>query len=150
MKLSDNAKKFEVEKKLLRAVIYTRVSTLAQQNGKGLKGQFETCMNLIQKSGMIFVGKYTDSAVSGTRSVETREGLKNLYEDSTKGIFDIVVVYKVDRLGRSMKIIVDVIDYFTKNNIKIMSCAENIDTTTAARLMTIQMFASIAQYENIQ
>ena len=148
MKLSHNVKKSEVKERPLRAVIYTRVSTLIQQNeGNGLEGQFEACMSLIQKDKMIFVNKYTDGAVSGTRLIETREGLKNLYEDSTKGIFDAVVVYKVDRLGRSMKIIVDMIDYFTKNNIKIISCTENIDTTTASGIMTMQMFASIAQYE---
>ena len=148
MKLSHNLKKTETQKRPLRAVIYTRVSTWIQQNeGNGLEGQFEACMSLIQKDNMIFVNKYTDGAVSGTRLVETREGLKNLHEDSTKGIFDVIVVYKVDRLGRSMKIIIDVIDYFTKNNIKIMSCTENVDTATAAGIMTMQLFASIAQYE---
>jgi DNA invertase Pin-like site-specific DNA recombinase len=148
MKLSHNIKKSDVKQGPLRAVIYIRVSTLTQKkDGHGLEGQLEACMGLIEKTGMKFVNKYVDGAVSGNRLVETRDGLRKLYEDSEKKNFDVVVVYRVDRLGRSMKIIVDVIDHFTKVDIKIMSCTENVDTTTASGLMTVQMFASIAQYE---
>ena len=148
MKLSHNIKKSDKKDQPLRAVIYIRVSTLTQKKeGHGLEGQLEACMGVIEKYGMTYVNKYVDGTVSGTRVVETRDGLNKLFEDSKKGLFDAVVVYKVDRLGRSMKIIVDVIDYFTKVDIKIMSCTENVDTTTASGLMTVQMFASIAQYE---
>ena len=148
MKLSHNVKKSDIKKRPLRAVIYIRVSTLTQKkDGHGLEGQLEACMKTIENKKLVYVGKYTDGAVSGTRLVETRDGLKRLYEDSTKNIFDTVVVYKVDRLGRSMKIIMDVIDYFNQNNIKIISCTEDVDTTKSSGLMTVQMFAVIAEYE---
>lgn len=147
MKLSHNIKKSDKKQGAVRAVTYLRVSTNKQSEGNGLEGQREMCKNEIDRKKMTFVGEYIDDAVSGTKVVESREGLKRLYNDSTKGLFDVVVVYKVDRLGRSMSIIVDLIDYFTKNNIKVISCMEKIDNTKASGIMTLQMFAVIAQYE---
>lgn len=148
MKLSHNIKKGDKKDGPLRAAIYIRVSTAKQKKeGHGKEGQREMCMSEIERKKMVFVEEYLDDAVSGTKIVESREGLKRLYNDVTKNVFDAVVVYKVDRLGRSMNIIVEIIDYFTRNNIKIVSCMEDVDTTKSSGLMTLQMFAVIAQYE---
>lgn len=147
MKLSHNVKKNE-KKGPTRAVIYIRVSTVKQKNeGYGLESQLEKCMQEIKNKGMIYVDKYVDGAISGTKVVESRDGLKRLCDDVEKNIFDAVVVYKVDRLGRSMKIIIEIIDFFTSKNIKLVSCMEDVDTTKSSGLMTVQLFAVIAQYE---
>jgi DNA invertase Pin-like site-specific DNA recombinase len=60
--------------------------------------------------------------------------------------FDCVVFYSLDRLGRSTKIILHVIEMLSNISLKIVSCQEHIDTTTTLGELMLTFFAGMAQY----
>ena len=85
---------------------------------------------------------YSDK-VSGT--VAERPGLTKLKEQLRKG--DILVVYRLDRLARSIKDLIDWVTYLEKEGVAFKSVHENIDTTTPTGKLTFHIFAAIAEFE---
>ena len=74
-----------------------------------------------------------------------RPELDHLLEVAREG--DTVVVWKLDRLGRSLKNLIELMEYFRENKINFVSLKENIDTTSASGEMMFYIFALIAEYE---
>ncbi|MEJ7558626.1 MAG: recombinase family protein [Pedobacter sp.] len=111
---------------------YARVST-ADQN---LDMQFNAlteygCKTIFQEK---ISGKNTD-----------RPELKKLLESLRKG--DEVVVWKLDRLGRSLRDLVDLVAVFDKQGVNFISLQDHINTTTATGRFTFNIFASLAEFE---
>jgi DNA invertase Pin-like site-specific DNA recombinase len=111
---------------------YARVST-ADQN---LDLQFNAlteygCTKIYQEK---ISGKNTD-----------RQELKKLLKDLRKG--DQVVVWKLDRLGRSLRDLVDMVALFHEQEVNFVSLHDHIDTTTATGRFTFNIFASLAEFE---
>ncbi|MFC4211611.1 recombinase family protein [Pedobacter lithocola] len=111
---------------------YARVST-ADQN---LDMQFNAlteygCKTIFQEK---ISGKNTD-----------RPELKKLLESLRKG--DEVVVWKLDRLGRSLRDLVDLVAMFDKQGVNFISLQDHINTTTATGRFTFNIFASLAEFE---
>lgn len=131
------------------AAIYTRVSSTKQAiEGHGLEAQLSKCQELINyKRWKQYPTVYSDEGLSGSLDFKDRPQLKKLLEDAEKGLFDCVVFYSLDRLGRSTKIILHVIELLSNYNLKIVSCQEHIDTTTASGELMLTFFAGMAQYE---
>jgi DNA invertase Pin-like site-specific DNA recombinase len=86
----------------MRVVKYQRVSTTHQE----VENQTDSIDRQIELLGWTIVGEYKE-VISGTKSRDTRPQLRQLLEDSRKRKFDRVIVYSLDRLGRS---VVDVIN----------------------------------------
>lgn len=76
---------------------------------------------------------------------DNRDGLKNALGYITEG--DCLVVWKLDRLGRSLSHLLDIVNSLKKRNISFKSLTENIDTTTSQGELFFHIFASLAQYE---
>lgn len=85
---------------------------------------------------------YTD-IVSGSKS--SREGLDKLLKYIRKG--DTVVVWKLDRLGRSLKNLIELIQVLNEMGVGFKSLQENIDTTTSGGKLFFHMFGAIAEFE---
>ena len=85
---------------------------------------------------------FTD-IVSGAKS--ERQGLKDALEFTRKG--DVLVVWKLDRLGRSLKHLVDTIIELQARGIGFRSLTQNLDTTTAGGMLIFHVFASVAEFE---
>ena len=132
-----------------KAVIYIRVSTEKQaKEGHGLEGQEEECMKKIKKEDWKYVKTYIDKAISGTKGTAEREGIRNLLEDAKEGLFDIVVIYKLDRLGRTSTMVVETVKYIVDElGLTLFSCREDIDTSKPSGRFSLNMFAGIAEYE---
>jgi DNA invertase Pin-like site-specific DNA recombinase len=81
--------------------------------------------------------------VSGTRT--DRPELDKLLKIIQEG--DTVIVWKLDRIGRSMKHLIELIDSFQEKGINFISLHENIDTTTATGKLVFRIFASLAEFE---
>lgn len=112
---------------------YARVSTA----GQNITNQIE----LLKDAGCEKI--FTDVA-SGVR--EDRVGLKNLLEHLRKD--DIVIVYKTDRIFRSLKNMIDLIDQFNKKDVLFKSITEPaFDTTSANGKFIIQIFGAVAEFE---
>ncbi|MCQ9615393.1 recombinase family protein [Paenalcaligenes niemegkensis] len=86
---------------------------------------------------------YTDQGVSG--ALHSRPGLDKLIRRLKPG--DTLVVWRLDRLGRSLRYLVDLIDLFGKKDIHFVSLMENIDTTSSGGRLLFHMMAALAEFE---
>ena len=128
-----------------RVAIYARVSTQEQaENGNSLDFQIEKLKAYCQLHEYKVVGEYVDAGVSGAKS--ERPALNKLKKDIDK--IDIVLIYKLDRLSRSIKDTMNLIeDLFKPNNVNLISLSENFDTSQAMGMATIGMLSTFAQLE---
>jgi DNA invertase Pin-like site-specific DNA recombinase len=106
-----------------RAAVYTRVSTLDQHP----EIQQEELVQYVARRHWTLHKIYTDKGVSGI--AEKRPGLDLLLEDCRRRRVDVVVVWKFDRFGRSLKQLVNALELFRKLGISFVSCTEAIDTS---------------------
>lgn len=111
---------------------YARVSTINQS--------LELQSDALTKAGCDRI--YHDT-VSGAK--EHRPGLDRMIEQLRES--DTVVVWKLDRLGRSMQNLVELMTMFDRMGVQFQSLTENIDTTTPGGVLIFNMFASLAQFE---
>lgn len=81
------------------AVIYARYSS-ERQTEQSIEGQLRVCKEFAEKNGQRIVGTYIDRAISG-RNVENRDDFQRMIKDSAKGLFEFVIVYKLDRFARN-------------------------------------------------
>ena len=128
-----------------RVAIYARVSTQEQaENGNSLEFQIEKLKAYCQLHEFKIVGEYIDAGVSGAKF--DRPALNKLKNDIEK--IDIVLIYKLDRLSRSIKDTMLLIeDIFKPNDIDLISLSENFDTSQAMGIATIGMLSTFAQLE---
>lgn len=127
------------------AAIYTRVSTTEQaETGYGLASQLEKCKAMATVKGWHVVKHYSDD-VSGTKS--DREGLNELLMDSCSKKFDAVIVAALDRLGRSTKLVLNLVERLDACGVEIVSVKESLDTSTPTGNFVLTILAAIAQLE---
>lgn len=133
----------------LRCACYVRVSTENQLENYSIDEQIDRLTAYCKAKDMIIVKFYTDGGYSGGNL--NRPALQQLLSDTQKGIIDLVVVYKLDRLSRSQKDTLMLIeDSFLKNNVDFISINENFDTSSAFGRATIGMLSVFAQLEKDQ
>jgi DNA invertase Pin-like site-specific DNA recombinase len=123
-----------------RVVIYTRVSS-ADQN---VATQLCDLRPLAKARGYVIVGEYTDT-ISGAKA--KRPGLDKLLSDSRRGRFDVVLVWAFDRMARSVRHFLEVLDELTRLNIAFVSFRENVDTDSALGRAMIVILAAISELE---
>jgi site-specific DNA recombinase len=90
---------------------------------------------------------YKDDGISGTIPLHERPEGRRLLEDAKAGKFDVVLVYKLDRLGRTLLVIVEAHDRLQEAGVALRSATEPIDTSTPSGRLIFQMLASFAEYE---
>src|SRR5260370_35004854 len=81
---------------------------------------------------MAFISDFVDDGISGTLPLHEREAGRALLEGARRGDFDAVIVVKLDRLGRSARVIVDAADELIGYQVALVSASEPIDTTPKA------------------
>ena len=123
-----------------RAAIYARVSTPEQC----LDNQLYDLREMASRRGYEVVHEYTDV---GSGSKARRAGLDALLADAHRRRFDIVLVAAFDRVARSVKHFLTVVDELSDLGIEFVSARENIDTSGAMGRMFIVMVSSIAELE---
>lgn len=132
-----------------RVVIYIRVSTKEQTNGHSIEEQTERLEKYADAMGWTIVKIYVDPGYSGS-NIE-RPALKMLINDLKSGAIDKVVVYKLDRLSRSQKDTLYLIeDVFLENGVDFVSMTENFDTSTPFGRAMIGLLSIFAQLEREQ
>jgi DNA invertase Pin-like site-specific DNA recombinase len=123
-----------------RAVLYARVST-GDQN---LDTQLLDLREFAKQRGFELVGEYTD-VISGSKA--KRPGLDRLMADTRRRRFDIVIVAAFDRMARSVKHFLDVLDELNRLGVEFISLRENIDTGGALGRALLTIIAAIAEFE---
>lgn len=129
-----------------RVAIYVRVSTIEQaREGYSIKEQIKRLKTYCEAMGWIVVKVYVDAGISGS-TIEDRPGLTDLIKEIDT--FDTVLVYKLDRLSRSQKDTLYLIeDIFLNNNVDFVSMTESFDTSTAFGRAMVGILAVFAQLE---
>lgn len=137
--------------KKLRCAIYTRKSTDEglDQTFNSLDAQREACAAyILSQAGEGWVGLkdiYDDGGFSGG-NIE-RPALKRLLEEIAAGNVDVVVVYKVDRLTRSLADFARIVEILDKSGASFVSITQAFNTTTSMGRLTLNVLLSFAQFE---
>lgn len=133
-----------------KVALYVRVSTTSQlEEGYSIEEQKAKLESYCDIKDWHVYKVYTDGGFSG--STTDRPALEQLVQDAQNKLFDTVLVYKLDRLSRSQKDTLYLIeDVFLKNNIEFVSLLENFDTSTPFGRAVIGLLSVFAQLEREQ
>lgn len=137
--------------KILRCAIYTRKSTEdgLEQEFNSLDAQYEACAAYAQsqrhEGWTVNPERYDDGGFSGGNM--ERPGLKRLLADIEAGQVDIVLLYKIDRLTRSLSDFSRIVDVLDKAGASFVSITQAFNTTTSMGRLTLNMLLSFAQFE---
>ena len=146
-----NAASGSAKPRTLRCAIYTRVSTDQglEQDFNSLDAQREACAAYIrsqaQEGWVLIQTPYDDGGYSGGNL--DRPALKALLEAVAAKRIDVIVVYKVDRLTRSLADFAKLVDAFDAAGVSFISITQSFNTTTSMGRLTLNMLLSFAQFE---
>lgn len=135
----------------LRCAIYTRKSSEEglEQEFNSLHAQREACEAYIasqrSEGWVVLREQYDDGGVSG--GTLERPGLKALMQDIEEGLVDVVVVYKIDRLSRSLADFAKLVEVFDRTGVTFVSVTQQFNTTTSMGRLTLNILLSFAQFE---
>ena len=135
----------------LRCAVYTRKSSEEglEQEFNSLHAQREACEAFIasqRSEGWVLVrDQYDDGGISG--GTLERPGLKRLMQDVDDGLVDVIVVYKIDRLSRSLADFAKLVEVFDRNGVTFVSVTQSFNTTTSMGRLTLNILLSFAQFE---
>ena len=137
--------------KPVRCAIYTRVSTDQglEQDFNSLDAQYDASQAYIRSQAhagwTMLRSKYDDGGFSGGNT--DRPALQRLLEDVRAGKIDVIVVYKVDRLTRSLADFAKLVELFDKHDVSFVSVTQQFNTTTSMGRLTLNVLLSFAQFE---
>ena len=124
----------------MRAAVYARVSTLDQEP----ENQLQELRRYLEARG--WTGKeYIDRGVSGSK--DRRPALDELVKDARRRRFDVVVCWRLDRLGRNLKHLITLLEDLQALGVAFVSLAEGIDATTPAGKLQMHILGAIAEFE---
>ena len=131
----------------MQTAIYLRVSTEEQaRDGFSIHAQKDKLTKYAESNDWDIVDYYIDDGISGKNLTERPEVLR-LIEDVKKGRIKNVLIYKLDRLTRSVKDLIYLIELFDKNNCTFNSQTEKIDTSNAVGRMFVKIIGIFAEFE---
>jgi site-specific DNA recombinase len=134
-----------------RCAIYTRKSSEEglDMEFNSLEAQREACEAYVasqRSEGWAAIReRYDDGGFSG--GTLERPALKQLLKDIEDGLIDVIVVYKIDRLSRSLMDFAKLVEVFDRNNVTFVSVTQSFNTTTSMGRLTLNILLSFAQFE---
>jgi DNA invertase Pin-like site-specific DNA recombinase len=124
----------------MRCAIYARVSTLDQEP----ENQLGELRRYVVARGWTAV-EYVDKGVSGAK--DRRPSLDTLVRDAKRRRFDVLVCWRLDRLGRNLRHLVTLLDDLQALGVGFVTLGEGIDTTTPAGRLQLHVLSAISQFE---
>jgi DNA invertase Pin-like site-specific DNA recombinase len=129
--------------KTMRAAIYLRVST-GEQTVENQRRDLETAA---AQRGWTIVATFADEGISGSKGRDKRPDLDRMLKDATRGKFDVVMVWAVDRMGRSLPDLVGTLQELHGAKVDLFLHQQAIDTTTPAGKAMFGMMGVFAEFE---
>jgi len=126
----------------MKSAIYLRVSTKDKQD---ISMQHKAIQDYCERQGIEVIREYADVGISGSK--ESRPQFDLMLQEMRAGLFDTIIVYKLDRIGRSLSHLVKLFEEFNKKGIKFISVTQSINTSTPEGRMFLNMLMVLAEYE---
>ena len=139
------------DRTIRRCAIYTRKSTEEglEQDFNSLDAQHQACSDYARSQAgegwKLVPARYDDAGLSG--GTMDRPALQRLLDDIKAAKIDIVVVYKIDRLTRSLMDFAKIVDVFDERGVSFVSVTQAFNTTTSMGRLTLNVLLSFAQFE---
>jgi len=127
----------------MKCAIYARVSTL--DKGQDTEVQLRDLRSYAQARGWMIAGEYVDKGQSGAK--DRRPELDKLMEDARKRKVDLILCWRLDRLGRSLKHLILTLDELQSVGVGFVSYNENLDLTTSTGRLMFQLLGAFAEFE---
>jgi DNA invertase Pin-like site-specific DNA recombinase len=124
----------------MKAAIYARVSTFDQEP----ENQLQELRRYVEARGWAST-EYVDRGVSGAK--DRRPSLDRVLSDARRRRFDVLVCWRLDRLGRNLRHLVTLLDDLQSLGIGFVTLGEGIDTTTPAGRLQLHVLSAISQFE---
>jgi site-specific DNA recombinase len=132
--------------RIYRVATYARVSTQEQATeNTSLAAQEGQLTAYCQMQGWTIINSYVDPGFSGKNG--DRPGLKQLRSDARIGLFDKLLVCKLDRLARNLRLLMDIESELNEHHVSLTSIKESVDTSNSTGKMVFQLFGMIAEWE---
>jgi DNA invertase Pin-like site-specific DNA recombinase len=131
-----------VDGEKMRVALYARVSTL---NGQHPEMQLAELREYASRRGWKVVGEYVDEGISGSK--ESRPQLNQLMTDVHRRKFEVVLVWKIDRFGRSLKHLVNALADLDAYGVAFVSLRDNLDLSTPSGRLMFQIIGAMAEFE---
>jgi DNA invertase Pin-like site-specific DNA recombinase len=126
-----------------RAAIYARVST----DGQTTDNQLRELRLVTERNGWEIVQEYVDQGISGAKGREQRPAFDALWKGATRREFDVVMVWAVDRLGRSLSHLVNFLAELHAKKVDLFIYQQGVDTTTPGGKALFGMMGVFAEFE---
>ena len=127
----------------MRVGIYARVSTI--DKGQDTEVQLRDLRSYVQARGWIIADEYVDKGQSGAK--DRRPDLDRLMKDVRKRKVDLILCWRLDRLGRSLKHLILTLDELQSIGVGFVSYNENLDLTTSTGRLMFQLLGAFAEFE---
>jgi len=127
----------------LRVAIYSRVST-SHQTTENQRLELERVAAL---RGWEIVASFADDGISGSKGRLERPALDSLLKGATRRQFDLIAVWSVDRLGRSLQHLVETVNELHAVGVDLYVHQQALDTSTPAGKLAFSVFGALAEYE---
>ena len=141
--LPQDARLRKSPREISRVAVYARVSTA--NNGQDPTMQTRELEEYCQRRGWEVAGSYVDTGVSGTK--DSRPELNRLMADAHQRRFSAVLVWKLDRFGRSLRHLVNALAEFEALGVAFISLKDNLDLSTPAGRLMFQIIGAMAEFE---
>ena len=126
---------------MIRAAIYCRVST----NDQNVDMQTRDLRKLADGRGFVVVKEYTDEGQSGAKN--SRPALDRMLTDAKAGKFEVILIWRLDRLGRSLGNLIRLLEDFKSWNVALISFSESLDFTTSMGKLFYQLLGAFSEFE---
>jgi site-specific DNA recombinase len=133
--------------KAMAVAIYVRVSTEEQRERQSIRTQLEFGERYCALHNLPVFRIYSDDGVTGTIPLERRPEGSQILADAKEGKFKQLLVYRLDRLGRDTRLILNAVAEFEKLGVRISSMTEEFDTGTATGRLMLTLLSGFASHE---
>src|SRR5262249_27259411 len=131
----------------MAVAIYCRVSTEEQRERQSILTQREFAARYTHLHSLQIYAIYADEGVSGTVPLENRSEGARVLKDAKTGKFDQLLVFKLDRLGRETRLILEAVHNLEKLGVRVRSMTEEFDTASATGRLMLTMLSGFATHE---
>lgn len=126
-----------------KVCLYCRVSTTHQTS----ENQLRELRVVVERMGYEIVSEFIDNGISGAKSRKDRPALDEMMKLATQRKFEIVMCWSIDRLGRSLQHLVEILNELQAMKIDLYFMQQGMDTTTPSGRMIFSVFGAIGEFE---